>query len=103
MIQKNNLSTLPLFLQRQNANWQKKADVWVHKDEPRKLYGKNLVAYKKTLKLTAQQNKILVGSLLGDGYIDFHRSNNLVTTFVLLKLGMPQIMLIIFIKYLNRL
>nr|YP_009424210.1 site-specific DNA endonuclease [Ulva flexuosa]AQS79875.1 site-specific DNA endonuclease [Ulva flexuosa] len=74
MIQKNNLSTLPLFFQRQSANWQKKADVWVHKDEPRKLYGKNLVAYKKTLKLTAQQNKILVGSLLGDGYIDFHRS-----------------------------
>lgn len=56
------------------TNWQKKADVWVHKDEPKKLYGKNLVAYKKALKLTPRQKHILIGSLLGDGYIDFHRS-----------------------------
>ena len=56
------------------TNWQKKADVWVHKDEPKKLHGKNLVAYKKALKLTPRQKHILIGSLLGDGYIDFHRS-----------------------------
>ena len=57
------------------ANWRKKDDgTRVHKDEPRKLLGKTLVTYKKTLKLTLQQKHILIGSLLGDGYIDFHRS-----------------------------
>ncbi len=58
------------------ANWilSKDGETWVHKDTPRKLSGKQLVAYKNTLKLTQQQKDILVGSLLGDGFIVFHKT-----------------------------
>ena len=56
------------------ANWRKEGDTWIHKDEPRNLRGNALETYKKTLHLTQQQKDILIGSLLGDGYIHFHRS-----------------------------
>lgn len=58
------------------ANWifSKENETWVHKDTPRKLSGNQLVAYKNTLKLTQQQKDILVGSLLGDGFIVFHKT-----------------------------
>lgn len=57
------------------ANWRKKDDgTWIHKDEPRYLRGNALETYKKTLILTQKQKEILIGSLLGDGFIHFHRS-----------------------------
>lgn len=57
------------------ANWYKKDNgSWIHKDEPRLLRGNALKTYKKTLILTQEQKEILVGSLLGDGFIDFHRT-----------------------------
>lgn len=57
------------------ANWRKKDDgTWVHNDQPRNLRGNALQTYKQTLTLTQQQKEILIGSLLGDGFIDFHRS-----------------------------
>ena len=69
------------------ANWilSKDGETWVHKDTPRKLCGRELVAYlwseakgkgKNTLKLTQQQKDILVGSLLGDGFIVFHKTTS---------------------------
>ena len=52
------------------ANWRKKDDgTWIHKDAPRKLSGKKLETYKKTLTLTQQQKDILIGCLLGDASI----------------------------------
>lgn len=57
------------------ANWRKKDDgTWIHKDQPRNLRGNALEAYKQTLALTQQQKEILIGSLLGDGFIHFHRT-----------------------------
>ena len=56
------------------TNWCKDGDLWIHKDTPRKLNGKQLVAYKDTLKLTQKQKDILIGCLLGDGFIVFHRT-----------------------------
>jgi hypothetical protein len=57
------------------ANWRKKDDGnWIHKDEPRNLRGNALETYKKTLTLTQEQREILINSLLGDGFIHFHRS-----------------------------
>ena len=67
---KQNKKILPTM-----ANWRKKDDgTWIHKDQPRLLRGNALETYKKTLTLTQEQKEILVGSLLGDGFIDFHRS-----------------------------
>jgi hypothetical protein len=56
------------------TNWHKEGDTWSHKNTPRKLSGKQLVAYKATLKLTQEQKEILVGSLLGDGFMVFSRT-----------------------------
>ena len=56
------------------ANWYKKDDgSWIHKDLPRRLRGKALEAYKQGLALNQEQKEILIGSLLGDGFIHFHR------------------------------
>lgn len=40
---------------------------------PRYLRGNILETYKNTLTLTQEQKEILIGSLLGDGFIIFHR------------------------------
>ena len=59
------------------APWVKKSGAfWVHKDQPRNLRGNALVAYKKTLTLTELQKEILLGSLLGDGFLEYHRASS---------------------------
>ena len=56
------------------VNWRKQEDgTWIYKDPPRHLRGNALEIYKKTLILTQEQKEILIGSLLGDGFIIFHR------------------------------
>lgn len=70
-------------------------------DSPRKLSGNNLVAYKATLKLTQKQKRILIGSLLGDGFIDFSRTTKQPTYGFCLAQTWSQNMLNTYIKYSN--
>ena len=64
-----NKKMLPEF-----KNWRKEGETWIHKDLPRYLRGKALETYKKTLTLTQEQKEILVGNLLGDGFMVFSRT-----------------------------
>ena len=46
----------------------------IHVDSQRNLRGNALIAYKANLKLNDDQKQVLIGSLLGDGYLDYNRS-----------------------------
>lgn len=65
-----NKKKLPLL-----KNWLKNDHgFWVHKDQRRNLRGKAYATYKQTLMLNQQQKEILIGSLLGDGFMGCHRN-----------------------------
>lgn len=71
-----------------NQNWPTGGDgSMVHVDKPRKLSGKRLEVYKTGLTLNPCQKEVLIGLLLGDAYVNYHREskNPQPTTSNLLK------------------
>lgn len=66
-----------------NKNWISDTNgKTIHVDKPRRLLGKQLETYKKQLTLNHGQKQVLVGLLLGDAYVNFHRESKNPTFYI---------------------
>ena len=74
-----------------------------HVDAPRKLSGNSLIAYKAKLKLNNEQKHVIIGSLLGDGYLNYNRSVKQPTYNFCFAQGLSSATWITCIKCLNHL